>query len=640
MLKRWFKQVGRQVRRYHTMLQGFERATSQAADPSMAYVQWGVEQADGGDINGSIEKFRQAVALSPNRPEGYTNWGVALAKLGQLDDAIDKFKQAIDRAPQHATNYMLLGAALLEKGELEDAATYYAKASELEPNNTMTIVNHGVALARRGLFPEAIQRFKQALSRHKHQPHVYFLWGASLAEMQQHEAAIEKFKLTVRYMPKHIEALHFWSVSLNELGHYKEALTKSQEVLALAVDKADIYLNIGDALANLGEFTPALQAYEQALQLDNTLLDGYISLGMLYTQLHQWEKADTTFETARQLDPEDETVLRTWALALNQAGHHVPGAYERAVALLEPYCYGHPDDWAAHYQLTLARFHLNHDHALIDEALSDLLDSRPEDADALGLRADLALRQQQPQQALRLLQRVMATGPSLERALQLGQLMLDAGHTKDTLHHLRPWYRKHPTHAEVCVLYAKALKMDGHWREALQKLEAVIKHHPSHVEAMRQMAEGYLDARQPAQAQVLVQSLLTLQPEAAMTRWLQARLLLAHYRLHPKEDVLLSLQTAVEALLTTHPNHQPGLVMRAFLNGLQNRAAGETQLQQVVDQHHHHSANANENANVDPSAAGHLNTDDQSRLVAYAEQVKHLWDNPSWMPAQPLRYPL
>jgi tetratricopeptide (TPR) repeat protein len=524
MFKQWFHRVSRQVARYNAMLQGFERANSQAIDPAMAYVQWGVEQADNGDITGSIDKFRQAVSLSPNRPEGYTNWGVALAKMGQLEDAIEKFEQAIERAPHHATNYMLLGAALLEKGDVTAAADQYSKATDLDPNNPSPLINHGVALARIGQHAEAMVQFKKALALQKHQPHVYFLWGAALAELGQHPEAIEKFRLTVRYIPKHIEALSFWAVSLNELGQYQDALSKAQEVLTLDPDKPDVYLTIGDALANLGQLEPALQAYEQALQLDASQIDSLISLGMVHAQLGHWEQAEAAFEQAHLQDPDDPHVHRAWGLFLAQAAQTNPDRYRDALDKLKPYCDAHPDDLTTRIQLAVALVQTAQ-WPEAQQEIEHLLQQRPYDADTLALKAQLAQHQGQHAEAARLLQKAYNATPTAERAVQLCQIQLAQGQTLDAVRLIRPWYRQHPDSLPITLTYALALRDDGHTREAVDKLTDLLAQHPNHAGVLAALAETYILQDQITLATPLVQTLLTRHADLSMTRWLQCWLL-------------------------------------------------------------------------------------------------------------------
>ena len=568
MFKQWFHRVSRQVSRYNAMLQGFERANSQAIDPAMAYVQWGVEQADGGDISGSIDKFRQAVSLSPNRPEGYTNWGVALAKLGLLEDAIEKFEQAIERAPHHATNYMLLGAALLEKGDVTAAAGHYGKATELDPTNPSPLINHGVALARIGQHAEAITQFKKALSLQKHQPHVYFLWGAALAELGQHAEAIEKFRLTVRYIPKHIEALSFWAVSLNELGQYQDALTKAQEVLTLDPEKPDVYLTIGDALANLGQLEPALQAYEQALQLDATQIDATISLGMVHAQLGQWEQAEAAFESAHQLDPDDVHVHRAWGLFLAQAAQANTDRYQDALSKLKPYCLAHPEDLTTRIQLAAALVQ-THQFEEAQQEVDYLLTQRPYDADTLSLKARLAQHAGNAFEAAQLLHKAYDAAPTAERAVQLCQLQLAQGQALEAVRLIRPWYRKHPDSLPVTLTYAVAMRDDGQWREALSKFTDLLDTYPNHAGVLTAMAETYLLQNQPELATPMVQALLTRHADQAMTRWLQCWLLLRQ-----GEPALTQAIEALQALLT--PQHSlwvPACAVAVYIESLKQGSA-------------------------------------------------------------------
>src|SRR5687768_5656687 len=100
MVKDAFRKFMASISRYNEVVDAYTKASEASPDHAIAYVNWGIEIAQTGDLEAALAKFEQAASISPDRVEPFNNWGVALAKLGRLDEAIEKFKLALEVDPQ------------------------------------------------------------------------------------------------------------------------------------------------------------------------------------------------------------------------------------------------------------------------------------------------------------------------------------------------------------------------------------------------------------------------------------------------------------------------------------------------------------------------------------------------------------
>ena len=69
------------------------------------------------DVEGAIEKYKQAIEVDPNYAVAYNSWGVALRVKGDPDGAIDKYDRATKIDPNYAVAYNSWGVALSTKDD-------------------------------------------------------------------------------------------------------------------------------------------------------------------------------------------------------------------------------------------------------------------------------------------------------------------------------------------------------------------------------------------------------------------------------------------------------------------------------------------------------------------------------------------
>ena len=311
-----FKGFFQRVRELNQWINAYVQRSEGVPDPSLGFVNWGIELATEGDLQAAVKRFEKAASMAPNRSEAYTNWGVALAKAGQLELACEKFELAVEKAPEIPSNYVLWGAALIELEDDEAAEKQYKQAMELCPSQPEPHINWAIALSRKKRYSEAIDKLREALVLKPQHVQGFFLWGAILAEQEKYREAIEKFKEVVRLAPKHGEAYYFWSVALNRLGEYQNALAVSKKALAFLPDKPELYLNIGDSLANLDKLDVAMANYRHALSLNPQCDDAYFSMGKALQRLGKGDEAAKLFQKVLSLN--DAHVGATCAWVKNQ----------------------------------------------------------------------------------------------------------------------------------------------------------------------------------------------------------------------------------------------------------------------------------------------------------------------------------
>jgi tetratricopeptide (TPR) repeat protein len=122
----------------------------------------GIVAAAAGDWPAADRWFDQATRQASTSPYQPTEWGRALLAKGDLDGAIDKLKEAHHRGPNYADPVELWGEALMRKGDYAGAIRKFAEADPHAPRWGRNHLRWGEALLRSGRYAEARAQFEAA----------------------------------------------------------------------------------------------------------------------------------------------------------------------------------------------------------------------------------------------------------------------------------------------------------------------------------------------------------------------------------------------------------------------------------------------------------------------------------------------
>ncbi len=119
-----------------------------------------------GDIQAAIDKYRQALSLSPpenERASLHCNLGNCLRQTGRLDEAVKELEKARDLAPGLKEIHNILGTCLYQMGRYTDAIESFERAIAIDPGSAIDYANIASNLRKLGIIPAAIQWYKMAL---------------------------------------------------------------------------------------------------------------------------------------------------------------------------------------------------------------------------------------------------------------------------------------------------------------------------------------------------------------------------------------------------------------------------------------------------------------------------------------------
>lgn len=120
----------------------------------------------GGDTDGAVTAYKEAIRKFPNFTRAYKNLGLAYVHGQRYEDAAGIFAKAVELGNFDGDTMGLLGYCYLNMDRVESALDSYRIAAVLAPNNRDWAVGKATALQRSGMYREAIAQFEELILRY------------------------------------------------------------------------------------------------------------------------------------------------------------------------------------------------------------------------------------------------------------------------------------------------------------------------------------------------------------------------------------------------------------------------------------------------------------------------------------------
>jgi tetratricopeptide (TPR) repeat protein len=336
----------------------------------------------------------------------------------QIDDPRDDIAKALEIAPNDLEVLIHAAREAMLTNKPDEARRFLKRAEELHPGKASVYLAGAAVETRASRFDTALETLRRGIKRIPDDPELQWNYTDLLVQLGRGEAAApEILRLkqlgATRRLTDFLEALTLlsnqqWSEAAPKLEQVARELNSHRETAMLA---RRAYLGLGRCYAELGNTDLQLSSFNRALSIDASVDDrqtiqarsgvaaALVDMGRIPEAIEEYRKnlilpnapPDTKIILARLLIFQNLRLLesyRRWEEVeslLNDAGKVVPDSSEVAILKAETL--------AARQQLNPAR-----------QLLEKARDDHPERADLWVALAILAQRQEQPQEAFRLLQ--------------------------------------------------------------------------------------------------------------------------------------------------------------------------------------------------------------------------------------------
>jgi tetratricopeptide (TPR) repeat protein len=213
-----------------------------------------------GDIDGSIEEFKRALAVDLQNVNVHNSLGVCYGVQGKLDLAVDAFETAIRLDPEDVMATYNLGLAHLKQGDRQKALGLFLQAHSLDGDNPEVAYQIAVCYREKDETDVALEYLEKAARNARKGAHIFQALGECYVEKDMLQEAAKAYEKAIRQKPTDAKIL-------STLGYLYGALGENLEIATvLCRESTRIDPNNGLYRYRLGKLYLQSNDYENALE--------------------------------------------------------------------------------------------------------------------------------------------------------------------------------------------------------------------------------------------------------------------------------------------------------------------------------------------------------------------------------------
>lgn len=538
---------------YPGAIEALQKVLKLAPEHMPSLVLIGATELNMGNYQSAEQHLKKYVEGQPNELNALKLLAAAQVKLNRPEQAMATLSPALKGGARDAQLLAVAGQAALQMGDFTAAAGYLEQASKLAPNSALMHTALGITRMETGNTETAISELEAGAALDAKSVQAGMALVAAETALKHYDKALAAVAALEKQLPNNPVVLNIKASIFQVRGDLASA--RANFALALAA-QADFYPAVANlAKLDVAENKPAdaqkrLEAYlernknsvgamhalsELAIRQDRTadataLLERAaavdpadagpsVRLAAQYLATGETQKALTLSRKIQTTHSTNPDVLEMLGQAQVKAGD-LSGALDTFSKLVSV----NPKSAPAHFRLGMVHVALKNDSAATDD-LKRALSVQPDFVQAQAALAEMALRRQQPEQALALarqMQRQLPKSPvgytlegdllilqrkndaaahSFEQALTLAKTgtlmvkwhraMLMAGKEKEASQRLALWQSQYPDEPTL-GLYAAQLSIEHkRYESAAGQLETLLRKDPGNAAALNNLAGVY-----------------------------------------------------------------------------------------------------------------------------------------------------
>ena len=323
-----------------TAIEDFKRI-----DPSFPplFRAWGDILRDMGELDLSLEKFREAIALAPFDPWGYVGQADVLRRLLRTEEAIASAEKALELRPELPGAILMLANSLRDRGDFRGTLQWLRRLHRIAPHEPFAYASLAHELRRQSHFDEARAMLASMPIYCQQAPDNLNALGRLNFDQGDLHAAMANFKDAIKAAPYEPWGYLGQSDVLRDQGQYADAIAMAESALRVRPNLPAALRTWGEALRAQGDLVGAAAKFQQAIKAAPYEPWGYLGQSDVLRRQGQYTDAIAMAESALRVRPNLPAALRTWGEALRAQGDLVGAAakFQQAIkaAPYEPWGY-------------------------------------------------------------------------------------------------------------------------------------------------------------------------------------------------------------------------------------------------------------------------------------------------------------
>jgi len=347
----------------------------------------------------------------------------------------------------------------------------------------------GRLLEERGLDAEALEEYLQALRSDPNQPGIELRVSEVAARLGDSQRSLEYAGRVLEHDPGDARASWLQGSALFNLGRPEESLKALQMAVAADSGQAEYWKTLARVAETLDRVELMAAGWRRTVELDDGDGEAWFQLAAVEARLGHFEAADSMLAEASALNP-----VRPGALFLAGWIQEGLGHPDEAMALYRQHLEIHQNDQVTRRRLVNLLVDAGRQSEAYEEA-GIVRRAQPDDPEAIGVEADLALRLGHAERADELLDQMIAADPADPgRVARAAEVLARQGRGREAVARAEVWARSHAGDYRGAMLTAQARSAAGDTAGAVAAARRAVEMAPDSL-APRFALGGLLQTR-------------------------------------------------------------------------------------------------------------------------------------------------
>lgn len=314
----------------------------------------------------------------------------------------------------------------------------------------------GRLMEERGVAPEALEEYLKALNLDPGRPGIELRVSEVAARLGESQRSLEYAGRVLEHDPGNARAAWLQGSALFSLGRPAESLKALQVAVAADSQQADYWRTLARVAELLDQVELVATGWRHAVELDDGDDEAWFQLAAVEARRGHFQAADSLLTEAVSLNPVRPGALFLAGWIQDGLGHpaEAMGLYRRHLEV-------HAGDQATRRRLVNLLVAAGR-YAEAYEEVGIVRRAEPDDLDAIGVEADLALRLGRVARAGELLDQLIGSAPAdPARAAQVSGILMQRGREREAVARAEGWARSHAADHRGQMLVAQVRAQAG-----------------------------------------------------------------------------------------------------------------------------------------------------------------------------------
>jgi predicted Zn-dependent protease len=501
--------------------------------------------------------------------------GQAFLADNNLEKARVEFRNALQIAPNDSEARYENGFVDERLGNPREAAQFYQGAIDVNADNLKARIALGRLYLFSGAPDKALDTIRPSLLKHPDDPGVLTVRAAARVQLKDSDGALQDAQRAVQLAPTSEDAVAVLAGIYKSRNEPDKARVLLENSIKQIPNTIDLRFALAQIYSSLGQEPEVEALLIEMIRLKPKEKAHRLRLAQYYARLNHIDEAERVLRDAVKALP-DERDLKTGLVeflaarrgrdaAAKELGTMIaadPKDFELKLAQAQFYSQGKEDAQAeAVYEQVIAQAALapagitarnrlaviriqKKDIAGAEKLLAEVLAKNPRDNDALILRGNLALAQQDPKAAIVDLRAVLRDQPNATGVMRaLARAHLANGEPALAEETMRRAVDANPKDAGARLDLAQLLAQMGKPEQAKPVIDELVKQHPDNAAALETQFKVAAATKDIASAKSAADALVALQPKSALGYYYQGSVAESDKR---PQDALRLYSTALD----------------------------------------------------------------------------------------------